>query len=143
MPNVPLAAMTHLVVHHSAGPRSQTFEQIQHFHTTPENQGGRGFRAIGYHALIFPDGKLRQGRPLPQQGAHAQGWNGVAIGLCLVGDNTRSGEEWTAEQLFTAKRYVDALDLVVPGLVIVPHRDVVHTLCPGIDRGTLLRMLGR
>lgn len=139
-----LEQITHVVFHHSAGPRRQTFEQIERFHVKPKAEGGNGWLAIGYHIVILGDGTLRQGRRLPQQGAHAPGYNTLALGVCLVGDNTKPGEEWSGEQIITARRYIDALDLVAPGLKIIGHRDTGKaTACPGVDRASLLRMLGR
>jgi len=149
-----LQGLTHVVIHHSAGPPSQTFEEIERFHTTPTASGGKGFLAIGYHVVILPDGRVRHGRRLPVQGAHAPNpvrkdvpapsFNATSIGVCLIGDNTVPGREWTAEQVLSLRRYLDALDKVAPGLTLLGHRDTGKaTECPGIDRGKLLSMLGR
>lgn len=45
----------------------------------------RGLFEIGYHAIIRRDGTLESGRPAEQIGAHAQGYNLVSLGVCLIG----------------------------------------------------------
>jgi hypothetical protein len=144
-----LEALTHVVIHHSATPRSTTFEQIEAGHRA------KGWLACGYHVVILPDGTLRHGRRIPWQGAHAPdkldpddprspSFNRVALGVCLIGDNTRPGCVWTPDQIYAASKYLDALELVAPGLVILGHRDTGKaTECPGIPLDRLLVMLGR
>lgn len=142
-----LEQLTHVVFHHSGAPRAQTFAQIERYHVTPESQGGRGWLAVGYHVVIEWDGTLHIGRPLPQQGAHAPAdrMNHRSVGVCLIGNNAAPGQVWTPEQLYSARKYLDALDRVAPALVIVGHRDVKgsNTTCPGVDLATLHRLLGR
>lgn len=149
MPIPTLDGLTHVVIHHSATSRETTFEQIERGHLA------KGWHAVGYHVLILPDGTLRHGRRLPQIGAHAPdpvrvddphsgSFNRVSLGVCLVGDNTQPGRTWTPEQIYTAQKYLDALQTVAPGLTILGHRDTgKSTLCPGVALPQLLRMLRR
>lgn len=44
----------------------------------------QGWRDIGYHGLIAPDGSYAQGRPFTEQGAHVKERNRGTIGLVLV-----------------------------------------------------------
>lgn len=66
----------------------------------------RGFSDIGYHMIIQPDGNVENGRPLNKIGAHVEGHNNGAIGICLVGNNKYR------KQQFQALRYkLDSLFL--------------------------------
>jgi N-acetyl-anhydromuramyl-L-alanine amidase AmpD len=84
--------------------------------------------------VILADGTIRVGRALSQRGAHAPPNTG-RIGVCLVGDNTVDGRGWTLEQIAKLERYVDAVRLLYPGILVGGHRDVMrgHTACPGLD----------
>lgn len=64
----------------------------------------RGWKDIGYHIVIQPDGEVNRGRPLNEMGAHVEGHNLGNIGICLVG-----GDKFTRAQ-FDALRYqIDSL----------------------------------
>ena len=45
--------------------------------------------AIGYHYVIDIDGTILSGRSLNETGAHAQGFNRMSIGICLIGGAER------------------------------------------------------
>lgn len=45
----------------------------------------RGFRDVGYHYVVFPDGRIEQGRQERLIGAHCQGQNYHSIGVAYVG----------------------------------------------------------
>lgn len=134
-----LQSVDAVVIHHSATPRATTFESIRRAHLA------KGWTDIGYHVVILGNGDLRVGRKLLDAGAHAPPRNFETIGLCIVGDNTTPGEEWTPDQIETAKQYLNAVALVFPGIEVTGHRDVRtgHTACPGLDRERLLNLLGR
>jgi hypothetical protein len=122
-----------LIVHHSASPLSTTLEDIRGWHL------GRGWSDIGYHYVIEEDGKIRVGRPLWLTGAHCRRHNSYTVGVCLVGDNTRPGEEWTNAQIKSLKTLANAFNLVLPEMDAVGHRDKTATLCPGLDIKELLK----
>ena len=44
-----------------------------------------GWRDIGYHYVIYPDGSVHAGRPVEQPGAHTEGHNAHSIGIAYVG----------------------------------------------------------
>lgn len=54
----------------------------------------RGFRQIGYHWLIEPDGSRIKGRPEASQGAHVEGFNAKTIGICLIGSEKFTAAQW-------------------------------------------------
>src|SRR3990167_627826 len=128
-----------VVIHHSATPRSATFESIKQYHTRD-----KGWTDIGYHYVILGDGTLRYGRTLPRMGAHAIGRNIDTVGVCLVGDNTKPSEAWVPEQLATLRRLLEALRLVFPGIILLRHADAYaqhKTECPGISDKALTELL--
>lgn len=45
----------------------------------------RGFKDIGYHYIIHPDGKIEAGRKEEEVGAHTVGQNANSIGISYVG----------------------------------------------------------
>lgn len=51
-------------------------------------------KAIGYHYVIARDGTVFSGRHVDEVGAHAVGWNRRSIGICLVGIDAYSAEQW-------------------------------------------------
>lgn len=124
--------INYLVVHHTAGPRNATREQIKAMHLA------RGFSDIGYHKLIWPTGAIAQGRPDDVMGAHARGLNQDTLGISCVGNY---------EELEPPAKLIDALVSTLTALckrhgltadAIIGHRDARSinpkadaTLCPG------------
>lgn len=51
----------------------------------------RGWRDVGYHYIVFPDGRVERGRPISQPGAHCHGHNAHSIGVAYVGGLGRDG----------------------------------------------------
>ena len=135
-------AIDTLVVHHSAGPNTQSAAAIRRFHMRPKSQGGRGWRDVAYHYLIEGDGSVVVGRPFTHVGSHAKGANATSIGVCVIGDNTRgNGFAWTAHQKQSLRRFVRAFRLLFPGARVVGHRDsggVTRTECPGVEIAAML-----
>ncbi len=123
-----------LIVHHSASPPSTTFEDIVAWHTKPKPEG-RGWAFVGYHRVILLDGSIREGRPITIRGAHAPPNKG-RLGVCVVGDNTKSGQGWTVDQIAALRRFVSAVRIVIPQIRVAGHKDVMrpgYTACPGLD----------
>lgn len=132
-----LDTIRRIVVHHSAGPRSQSFESIERYHTGPEPQG-RGWLAIGYHWVVLGDGSVRCGRPANLVGAHAYGHNVDSVGICVVGHNGRPGEEWSEVQVHALRQLMTTLRGLWPAALVLGHRDVGATVCPGTDVAQLI-----
>jgi hypothetical protein len=132
-----LLALRAVVVHHSASPLHTSLVSIEGTHLR------EGYATVGYHAVILGKGELVHCRPLPIAGAHAPRRNADSIGLCIVGDNRFEASRWVPAQTETARRYLDALELIAPGLELIGHRDVRATLCPGMSTAELRALLGR
>ncbi|MHC4547887.1 MAG: peptidoglycan recognition protein family protein [Planctomycetota bacterium] len=105
----------------------------------------RGWEGLGYHFVIgngslTADGLVEVGYRWTQQakGAHARArpgddnrWNLHGIGICLVGDFTRTAP--TRRQQESLVRLVRALRAAygIPVENVVPHRFIRPTVCPG------------
>ena len=49
---------------------------------------------IGYHYVIYPDGRVMNGRPIQKMGAHVEGANKDNVGICLNGKTKFSREQF-------------------------------------------------
>ncbi len=130
-----------VIVHHSASPRSTTYDQILEWHTRP-TPDGRGWSDIAYHYIIEENGGVRFGRLLPTTGAHARGANSTSIGICITGNNTVADQAWNLGQHGALRGLLGAIATLWPDLPVVGHRDAVEigaTVCPGVDIAMLLR----
>jgi len=116
---------TGFVVHHSAASASQTVKQIQAFHMDT-----RGWSDIGYNFLIDREGHIYEGRGWTVVGAHAKDHNTPNIGVCVIGDYTKSlPPEATLDAL--AWLYDEANRRKGSTLAVRTHRMVGSTACPG------------
>lgn len=115
-----------IVIHCSDSPhRGDTAEDIHRWHLQ------RGFDGIGYHYVIREDGQVEKGRPDFWNGAHARGCNSTHLGVCLLGI-----DEFTPEQF-------DALKDLVIGLMLEYSIDIKNVIghymvdsgktCPNFD----------
>ena len=103
----------------------------------------RGWLDIGYNWVIDRQGVLHIGRDLDgdgsvddEVGAHAFGYNGNSVGVCMVGGRGYDGEP---ENNFTKKQF-KALDVLVawyelryPGIRVMGHNEVSSKACPSFD----------
>ena len=116
----------------------------------------RGWSDIGYHYVInngkvfiadkigehIENGLIEEGRPLEKAGAHCKGHNSNSIGICLIGEDHFSDEQYTS------------LETLLLGLMeqfnigiddIKGHKDFTsHKTCPNfnIDKFKQLHLLG-
>ena len=123
-----------LVIHHSASPRNITTKQIKHWHTK-----GKGWSDIGYHYVIESEGEVVFGRSISKIGAHCRGHNRDSIGVCVVGNNTKTKHQWSMSQIASLQDLVFGIKLVFPGITIKGHSDLANTLCPGVNVQQLLQ----
>ncbi len=131
-----------IVVHAAATPDDMDIgvKEIRRWHRV------RGFSDIGYHFVIRRSGYIELGRPLRRPGAHARGFNGHSIGICMVGgldDEGRAADNFTTEQFQVL--YILLYGLMdVFGLVeeqVWGHCDLpeVRKECPCFDVQSYLR----
>jgi N-acetylmuramoyl-L-alanine amidase len=128
--------ITHIVVHHSASPLTTTAADIDRWHReSPEING-----PLGYHLVVEWNGDSVRGRPIHVVGAHCRGHNATSLGICLVGNNTVNGDEWTRAQIKSLGLWHYHLSVLFPDAIWLGHRDMpgAATLCPGLDVRDLL-----
>lgn len=136
--------VTHLIVHHSAGPNTATdwaaaVRSIWDFHVFT-----RGWDDIGYNYLIAPTGTIYEGRGDDVLGAHFCGTNGGTMGVCMMGDYTTITPATEALDALKEILAWKACDINVDPLGeafhgssglnlnnISGHRDGCATACPG------------
>ena len=63
---------------------------------------GFGWDGIGYHKVILRSGEIENGRPEYWVGAHVKGENDVSLGVCLIGR-----DEFTNEQFSSLKKVLE------------------------------------
>ena len=118
-----------IIIHHTGNPTDDdlTAEQIHRIH---QNMGWAG---IGYHFVIRKDGTVELGRPDIAVGAHAEGFNYCSIGVHVCGNFNIA--EPTEAQLNALPMLLadicDAYGLVASDSVVMGHRDLMATDCPG------------
>lgn len=74
------ATITDLIVHHSAGPKSQTPQQIEAFEIS------RGDNGMPYTWLVDDAGVIYTGRPSYAVSAATYGRNVQSVAVCVIGD---------------------------------------------------------
>lgn len=136
-----------ITIHYSASPieREYPYWQLEADHMK------RGFRSAGYHFYLPRKGGIISGRRLDQpgrfeQGAHSQGENDRAIGICYEGgvtllDPDTGFDSRTPEQTAFMIETIDRLLLRYPNAEVRGHRDMpgAATQCPGFDAGAWWR----
>ena len=55
-----------------------------------------GWDGIGYHKIINRSGKIENGRPEYWVGAHVKGRNNISLGVCLIGKNKFTNEQFVS-----------------------------------------------
>lgn len=117
--------ITRVIVHHAGA--ITTTEAMRRHHVEE-----RGWSDIGYHYVVEERGRVRLGRPVHRQGAHAVGHNEGTIGVCVAVDARRQ----------VRRRAMRALVRLVADLVhqysltasdVLGHGELAATECPGLD----------
>jgi N-acetylmuramoyl-L-alanine amidase len=120
-----LTAIKRIVVHHSTGQPSVTWEGIARYHVDHNKWPG-----IGYHFGIRQDGSVAYLGDASDVRWHAGDANGDSIGVCFAGTFTTTEPSPASVAAFGQLR--TALERALGRkLQIVGHRDVGETVCPG------------
>ncbi len=122
--------MKEVIIHCAATPngRPHTAKEIHQWHLA------RGWDGIGYHWVIGVNGELEAGRPEYWMGSHAKGYNKDSVGICLIGTDSFSREQW-----WTLEALVKRLQNRYPDVKILGHNEVSTKTCPGFDVQQWLR----
>ena len=113
-----------IVIHCSATPngRHTTAEDIHTWHLQ------KNFDGIGYHHVIRTDGVLESGRPHYWKGSHAYGRNEDSLGICMIGTDFYSVQQWAILDDLLRKLLIQ-----YPGAKIMGHNELSNKKCPGFD----------
>ena len=113
---------THIVLHHASASKCNV-NDVHRWHTE------KGWSGIGYHFFVDKNGHIYEGRPLDTIGAHCSGHNQSTIGICAEGQIET--ETMTASQKKAIAELLNYVQGVYPKAVIVGHRELKPTACPG------------
>lgn len=100
----------------------------------------RGFSDIGYHYVVYRDGRIMEGRPIGQVGAHIEGHNTGSIGCCYIGGISKDGKtpkdtrtpQQIASMLWLTKQLIDKFDVKQ----VKGHNDYTNAkACPSFRVG--------
>ena len=129
-----------VILHTSATPgdwrKGKTVEQMRD--ESDRWHKGNGWKGIGYHRVIAPDGSMAVGRSLYDMGAHVAGHNAGTIGICLIPSATHNGitrfeDYFTDAQRASLKAYLVELQELAGGDIqkITGHNAYANKECPG------------
>ena len=125
----PREATNRIVIHHTGNPYDDDLSAEQ-IHASHQAQGWAG---VGYHFVVRKDGSVELGRPDWSIGAHAYGFNSDSIGIHVCGNFMQA--EPTKAQLDALPQLIadicDAYGLIAADAIVVGHRDLMATACPG------------
>lgn len=117
-----------IVIHCSASENGKrvTVEDIERWHADRGFWRKQVFRdlqnlrlgSIGYHFVIYTSGTVATGRHLEEIGAHVAGSNARSIGVCLIGTDRFTPEQWES-----LAKNVRGLLKLYPGARVLGHRD--------------------
>ena len=113
-----------IILHHAEASHASV-EDINQWHLE------HGWTGIGYHFYIRKDGRIYRGRPEWAVGAHAQGHNSRAVGICCEGSYMT--ETMPQAQFDALVGLVREEMAKYPGAKVLRHKDVNSTDCPGVN----------
>jgi N-acetylmuramoyl-L-alanine amidase len=120
-----------IFVHCAATPEGKDFTvaDIRAWHKA------RGFTDVGYHYVIYRDGRIMLGRPIGQVGAHVADHNTGSIGISYIGgvaaDGKTAKDTRTPAQRASMLWLVGALKAKHPRINKVRgHNEVAAKACP-------------
>lgn len=130
--------VTEVILHTSATPGSwakgktaaQAVAEIDRWHKD------RGWRGIGYHRVVMPNGEIGKGRPFNKIGAHVKGHNTGSVGICIIPQVTvekrgRFEDFYTERQRAAVKRIISELGKQADIKKVSGHNQYANKLCPG------------
>ncbi len=128
----PLSQVNYLAIHHTAGPDTQTPNEIANLHIQ-----SNGWEGIGYHFLVAKDGTVYYVGDIGTARANVANLNEQVIGICLIG-NFMDGMLPSQQQLDSTNKLCEFL-INFPDLSnlswdsVRSHKELPgqSTTCPG------------
>ena len=137
----PQTVVNEIFIHHtvypalspgaSIGEEMQRMRDLQRFH-----QDTRGYTDIAYQLVVFPSGRIYEGRPAGFQGAHTLNRNSTSKAVCFDGNFEESRP--TDKAIHSARLACAHLG---KGKPIRAHAAVFPTGCPGANVKAILGRL--
>lgn len=128
--------ISEVIVHCTATPEDKDFtvDDIRAWHKQ------RGWSDIGYHYIVYRDGRVMLGRPVGQIGAHVTGHNTGTIGVAYVGgvasDGKAAKDTRTPAQSASLLWLVEQLAAKHKGVrKVTGHNAYAAKACPSFDVG--------
>ena len=127
-----MRTITEIIIHCTATrPNANcTVESIRRYHRS------LGWRDIGYHYVVYPDGSVHAGRPVEEVGAHCPGHNAQSIGIAYVGGldaDGRPADTRTEAQSLALLQLVRDLMEEYPINSVHGHNEFANRACPCFD----------
>ena len=125
-----LVSFDKVIVHCSDTPNRRPVKtsEIDHWHRE------RGFSGIGYHYVIELD-SIEIGRSLTRYGAHTRGHNKGSIGICIIGRDDFSRNQW--RMLADLYRHICREHGILDSAWHCHHEFNALKTCPGFTRSEL------
>lgn len=111
-----------IFVHCTAGPQTQTVEQIKKYWKNVNKWDNPG-----YHYIIKPDGEIVNLQPESKPSNGVAGYNSTAINVCYIGGVDKQGravDNRTDAQKASLVKILTELKSRYPDAVIMGHRDI-------------------
>lgn len=112
--------ITHIVIHCTAGPQTQTIESIRNYWRSI------GWKRPGYHRIIDAKGVVHSLSDYASPTNGVAGHNANSIHVAYIGGVDKSGkpvDNRTPEQLAAMEKLIGELANQFPGAIILGHRD--------------------
>jgi hypothetical protein len=118
-----------LFVHHtvSAAPWSRKAERAE-MRNLQQIAFSRGFSDISYSFIVFPSGRVYEGRGKGVEGAHTLGFNDTAYGAAAAGNYE---VKVPSRRMVRSFRWLRREYLKLGSKPLRPHQAVSSTACPG------------
>ena len=123
-----------IFIHHTVTESGPPENEQQLMRKVQEIGFGKGFSDISYSFLVFPTGRVYEGRGWEKEGAHTLGHNDTSYAISLVGNYEQ--EPMTDAQVEAARRIIaegQRRGFITVSPTIQGHREVDATDCPGAN----------
>ena len=129
-------------VHHTVTALPDNYEELgrnrtiavekSHMRYLQQIAFGRGFSDISYNFVVFPSGRVYEGRGWAKVGAHNDGENSTTYGIVAVGNyETDRPTVSLIEGIVNCIRAGQANGRIAKDVWVRGHRDSDATACPG------------